>query len=172
MWGRIAAQVDATTLDVAARDADMQAAAITLVGQVAAVWFQLAAAEQRLVVLREQRRINAATLEVLGDRFFAGQTRAADYYRQQQLVARNDGEIALATSQVATTRHALAVLVGRTPGDLPPSWQPRLQAVPASPQVGLPAAILGGAPMYKAPGCRSRPRRIASRWPRPIAIRG
>jgi NodT family efflux transporter outer membrane factor (OMF) lipoprotein len=146
LWGRIAAQMDAAAFDVAARDADVQSAAITLASQVASVWFQLAASEQRLEVLRRQRRINDATLSILADRFFAGQTRAADYYRQQQLVANNDGDIALATAQVATTRHALAVLVGRTPGDLPAAWQPRLGQVPSSPQIGLPAAVLGRRP--------------------------
>ena len=61
LWGRIASQVDAAAFDAAARQADVQAAAITLAGQVVNVWFQLAAARERVVVLEEQLRTNQNT---------------------------------------------------------------------------------------------------------------
>ena len=67
------------------------------------------------------------------------------------------GDLAQARALVSTNRHALSVLVGRTPGDLPETWLPQIVAVPMTPTVGLPAAVLARRPDIKVPGLASLP---------------
>ena len=124
LWGRIASQADAAEFDAAARAADVQTAALTIVAQTVRTWWQWAAALDRVALLESQRQTNIDTLTAIRGRFGTGQSSAADFYRQQQFIAGTEASLAQAQAQAATTAHALAVLVGLPPGQLPAHWRP------------------------------------------------
>ena len=135
IWGRIESAVDAAVFDAQARLEDLQAAAITLTAQTATTWYQLAADRERVQVLQQQVTTNQAILSIIAEQFANGQARAADVFRQRQLIAATEGRLAQARAVAAVREHQLAVLVG-----VPPQlsaqgehiWHPTLVAVPGS----------------------------------------
>ena len=150
LWGRIRSRQDAARLDTAASEQDLQAAALTLTGEVAQGWFQLIEQGGQLGLLDEQIATNKKYLQIITYRFRRGQVSATDVLQQRQLVESTRGERVLVESNVAALRYQLAVLLGRVPGREPIAVSERLPNMPALPSTGVPADWLGRRPDVRA----------------------
>ncbi|MFW6336106.1 MAG: TolC family protein, partial [Phycisphaeraceae bacterium] len=122
--------------------AEYRTAALTLAAEVARTWYRLAEAQRQLDILQQQIDTNESVVELLEDRFAAGQIRSADVLRQRQLVEATREQAVLARSRQARLQHQLAVLMGRPPQAEPPNPRGELPEIPPPPAVGLPAELV------------------------------
>ena len=155
LWGRIRAGRKAATLEAAASEADLRAAAITVTAEVARAWFRLIEQRQQLRLLTEQVATNEKFLEVIELRFRRGQVSATDVLQQRELVEQTRGQRPLVESSISILRNQLAILTGQAPGraDLPPA--DNLPALPALPRTGVPAEWVRRRPDVRAAELRA-----------------
>ncbi len=146
LWGSIKASSDAVLLDAQARAEDLSAAAISVSADIALTWYRLAAQIEQIALLNEQAATQENIISVIEAQFRHGRARAADVFRQQQLIANTRGRIQQAEVSAQLYRHQLAVLAGLPPRATLPHTEPQLREVGALPSTGLPIEILGRRP--------------------------
>ncbi|MEJ2394887.1 MAG: TolC family protein [Candidatus Thiodiazotropha sp.] len=71
-----------------------------------------------------------------------GQSNASDVYRQRQLLAQTEGELARADATLATLEHQLTILLGAYPGSRMLPAGKALPALGPLPDTGVPAELL------------------------------
>jgi NodT family efflux transporter outer membrane factor (OMF) lipoprotein len=143
LWGRVDARADAANLDAQAARRELQAAALSLSGEVADTWYRLVAQRARLDLLQRQLETNQTVERVVEVRVRQGQAQLADLLRQRELIERTREQISNAEGELELLRSELQVLLGRAPGagiELPDSRA--LPAGPALPATGVPAELL------------------------------
>ncbi|WP_423823017.1 efflux transporter outer membrane subunit [Salinisphaera sp. SPP-AMP-43] len=141
LFGRIRNGLEADKLTRRARESALQSAAVTLSGNIASQWYQYQEYRDRVALIQDQIETNRNVLELTTYSFNNGQAAAADVLRQRQTVASSQAQLAQAKAQVVVARHALAVLVGRSPSafDPPPG---KLVGLPLLPDTGIPSTLL------------------------------
>ena len=146
LWGRVDARADAARLDARATRQQLQAAALSLSGEVADTWYQLLAQRARLDLLQRQLETNRTVERVVEVRVLQGQAGLADLLRQRELIQQTEEQIATAEGEVRLLENELAVLLGRPPrqGDLPDGRS--LPDGPALPRTGVPADLIARRP--------------------------
>ncbi len=142
LWGRIAAQARSGELSAAGSAEAVQTAALTLTAELSRQWYTLAERQQTLALLQTQEATATDYLEVLRLRFAIGQTRAANLLQQRDLIASLRAEQARTRADLATARHALAALLGRSPARAPSAERAALPPLPPLPATGLPAELV------------------------------
>ena len=142
VWGRVRSTRDAALLDAMVAEEDVHAAAISLTADIASRWFEYAEQNQRIEVLERQQRNNREVLEIITAQFRAGQVRAEDVLRQQNLVESSVGDLALAQQQAETIRLQLLVLLGQSPDAALPVEEAVLINLPPLPDIGIPSVML------------------------------
>ena len=142
LWGRIRSRIDAEQYRTEATFTDYQTAAISLSAEVATTWYRLAEAQSQLELIEEQIETNVNMLNLLGNRFGAGQIRSVDILRQRQLVEATREQRSYAVSRMQVLEHQLAVLMGRPPQqdlEVAPELLPEPPALPAT---GIPMELV------------------------------
>ena len=142
LWGKIRSRTEAEQYRARATFLDYQTAALTLSAEVTRTWYQLAAAQGRLALLRDQIETNEKVLQLLKTRFASGQSRSVDVIRQRQLLESTREEKHAAESRVQVLFHQLAVLTGQPPGRKIFSSPENLPDLPPLPQTGLPTELV------------------------------
>jgi len=156
LWGRIRATAEAEALRAEAAAADLEAAKISLAGEVALTWYRLVEQKASLDLLAAQLEANEKVLTSLTNRFRGGQVRSVDILRQEQLLEATRERLIAAESDDEVLKHQLAVLLGRPPQPpevLPADGLPELAPLPAT---GLPAEIVRRRPDIRAAFLRLR----------------
>ena len=141
-FGRIAAGRDAAALDVAAREKDVRAAAVTLSAEIASTWYQLVEQVEQNRLLAAQIRTNEQVLELVTLRFTQGRVGAADVLQQRQLVEARRGDMVQAQRSAEVLEIRLNVLVGLTPDAAAPEPAGGLIDLPPLPATGVPAELV------------------------------
>jgi len=141
LWGRVRNARNAAEFDMQASAADLQAAAVTLAGDIASNWYSYQELDARIALLQSQIETNENVLDLTTFSFNHGQAAAADVLRQRQAVESVRGQLEQAHASADVVKHALAVLVGIAPSRFvaPPG---QLVDVPALPDTGVPVANL------------------------------
>ncbi|MFP4105137.1 MAG: efflux transporter outer membrane subunit [Phycisphaerae bacterium] len=150
LWGRVRSSALAAEFDRAASAQQLQAAGITLSSQIASAWYRLVELREQLKLLDQQVDTNRDLLEIIAERFRRGQVRAPDVLQQRQVLERTRGERVLVASSVEVQENALAILLGRAPQGFSAPDQTDLPALPALPEVGLPAEWIRARPDVRA----------------------
>lgn len=142
LWGRVRAASAGARFDLQAREAELEAAAITLSAEVAQAWYELL--EQRALrnLLNQQIETNERILELTELRFRQGQAELADVLRQRQLVEQRRGEIEDVRAAIATREHQLAVLLGHAPRSLELPARDGFAHLPPLPETGMPIELI------------------------------
>jgi len=142
LWSRLDSTRKAAWLDVQAQREAVDTAAITLSASIANTWYQLAEAKGQMRIAREQIRTNEKVLKIVNIRRRRGVARAADFYRQQQLVASTEAQLIVAEEAAELLQYQLSVLIGNKP-EL--AWQEVSSVfpdLPPMPRLGVPADVL------------------------------
>lgn len=155
LWGRVRSTQDAALLDAMTAEEDVYTSAISLSADIASRWYEYAEQSQRIKVIKRQNLNNQDVLEIITAQFRAGQNRAEDVLRQQNLVESNLGDLAVAQRQAETIRLQLLILLGLSPDETLPIGLPALIDLPPIPKLGLPAALL-----HQRPDVRSAYREV------------
>jgi NodT family efflux transporter outer membrane factor (OMF) lipoprotein len=142
LWGRLSSSSEAALLDAQASAADLHTAAITLSTEVADTWYQLLEQRAQVALVAGQVDTNRQLLKLVEARFRIGQSNASDVYRQRQLLAQTEGELARADATLATLEHQLTILLGAYPGSRMLPAGKALPALGPLPDTGVPAELL------------------------------
>ncbi|GAB3670710.1 efflux transporter outer membrane subunit [Salinisphaera aquimarina] len=141
LWGRVRNTRSAAAYDAQASAADLQAAAVSLAGDIASDWYQLQELRARVDLLNSQVDTNQDVLDLTTFSFNHGQAAAADVLRQRQAVESVRGQLEQTQASADVMKHALAVLVGEAPEHfVAPTG--RLADLPPLPDTGVPVAAL------------------------------
>lgn len=156
LWGRLAAQRSAADWERKATESDWQAAALSLVGTTAGLYWQVGYLNQRIALgeagIDDARRI----LALVRAKYAAGAVSGLDVAQAGQNLASQEAAQTQLLQQRVEARNALAILFDRPPG----AWAPEPAQLPgaALPAIdaGLPASLLGRRPDLRAAEQRLR----------------
>lgn len=156
VFGRIRRGVEAGRADAAAGAADLAAAQVAIVGEVARTYFELRGLQERLRVAQENADTQRETLRLVEARFKAGADSEFDAARARAQQASTASRIPALEAQIAIAMHRLAVLSGQTPdalvGDL--STPKALPSLPDRIDAGTPGDLLRRRPDIAAAEAR------------------
>jgi NodT family efflux transporter outer membrane factor (OMF) lipoprotein len=140
LFGRIRRNLESERASVAANAADLAAAQVAIVGEVARSYVQLRGLQERLRVAQENAENQRETLRIVEARLDAGRGTEFDTSRVRAQLETTLARIPALAAAVDVTRNRLAVLTGQPPGAL----DARLASAAALP--GLPPALDAGTP--------------------------
>lgn len=144
LFGRVRSADRAAVARLGAAEALLAQARLAVAAEVGRTWFALRGAEER-AARREQARGHQATLvEIVTARVEEGLGDEADLARARAALAEDTAILAAERHAARVLTHALAVLVGETPGvwaPAPAAVRPGTAAIEAIP-VGDPASLL------------------------------
>lgn len=146
LWGRIGSAVAAEEYRAKASLEEYRTAALSLTAELVLSWYRLLEAQSELALLSRQAQTNQQTLDLLKNRFYAGQLRGVDVLRQQQLLESTREQQLAAGSRIEVLRHQLSVLLGRMPQQAPQAELSGLPTLPPLPDTGLPAELVNRRP--------------------------
>ena len=142
LWGRVRAGQAAATASIGAARADLQAAAVSLSGNVATTWYQRVEAQRRLDLLRRQVANAEDLLALTETRYRRGQVAIADVHRQRRSLEALRGQVSTARARLATLDHELAVLLGEPAMRFEPPDEADFPTVGPLPETGLPTELV------------------------------
>ena len=140
--------------------------------EVADTWYQVLEQRAQVAQVESQIDTNRQLLKLVEARFRIGQTNASDIYRQRQLLAQTEGELAQAQSRLDTLQHQLSILLGSSPGTLPLPAGAQLPDLGPLPATGVPSELLQRRPDLQAARLRlwaadaRTAAAVAARYPR------
>ena len=105
----------AATTEAQARE--LEAAYLTLTGQVVAQAISVAAGADDLAAREEVIESDKTNLDMLSKAFAAGGAMAVDVKAAESQLAQDQATIPIDRQAIAVSRHKLAILVGKTPGE-------------------------------------------------------
>jgi NodT family efflux transporter outer membrane factor (OMF) lipoprotein len=141
LWGRLKRTLESDIASARASEADLAAARLSAQATLAADYIELRIADEQKQLLDETVDAYKRSLEITQNQYKVGVAAKADVINAEtQLEGAQSQQIAIGVTR-ATLEHAIAVLIGKPPGDftLPPAKLGTL--VPVIP-VGVPSALL------------------------------
>ena len=141
LWGRLGRGVESALASQQASDADLAAARLSAQGALATAYFSLREADAEAALLAKTIEGYERALEITQNRYAAGIVAKTDVLQAQTQLATTRAELAGLGANRARFEHAIAVLVGKPPGDFSLAESSWNEVVPAVP-LGLPSALL------------------------------
>jgi NodT family efflux transporter outer membrane factor (OMF) lipoprotein len=141
VWGRLREAVSSAQANAQASEADLAAARLSAIGDLATNYFSLRESDAEIVLLDETIQGYQRAFEITSNRYAAGIAAQTDVLQAQtQLVNAKAERVGLQRTR-ATYEHAIAALLGVAPADfsLPAAqWTPVVPGVP----LGVPSTLL------------------------------
>jgi NodT family efflux transporter outer membrane factor (OMF) lipoprotein len=156
VWGRLSRSVDSAGANAQASAADLVSARLSAQGELAVNYFSLRQTDTQRALLADTIAGYQRVLQITQNRYAAGIAAKTDVLQAQTQLANTQADDIGLLRQRAQFEHAIAVLVGKAPGDfaLPPApWQPTVPEVP----VGVPSTLL-----QRRPDIAAAERRVAA----------
>jgi NodT family efflux transporter outer membrane factor (OMF) lipoprotein len=142
VWGRIARAVGSAQAQAEGSRADLAAAELSALGELASNYFQLREADAELALLAATLEGYERSLAIARNRYEAGIAAQSDVLQAQTLLVNTRAERVSVQRSRDVLEHAIAVLVGAAPSSfsLPveSAWRPNVPGVPA----GVPSTLL------------------------------
>lgn len=157
LWGKLSRQVDADRANAAASQAELAAALLSAQGVLVSSYFQLRFNEAQHELLAQTIANNERSLAITRHQYEAGMVAKADVVQAEaQLLSVRAQQADLAV-QHEQLLHAMAVLLGKAPGEihLPAGKAP--DTLPGLPKAGLPSDLL-----ERRPDIAAAERRVAA----------
>jgi NodT family efflux transporter outer membrane factor (OMF) lipoprotein len=156
VWGRLRRSVDNASAGAQASAADLASARLSAQGELAINYFSLRQTDAQAALLHDTIAGYQRVLQITQNRYAAGIAGKTDVLQSQtQLANAQADEVGLAR-QRAQLEHAIAVLVGKPPGDFtlaPAPWKVDVPEIP----VGVPSTLL-----QRRPDIAAAERRVAA----------
>ncbi len=141
LWGRYAHATDAARSEWLASEENRHAVTISLVANVADLYYRLAALRATERVTREVVETQRQGLKLIHQTAAAGINTAAEERQQESALAATEANLPTLHQQIVELHTALAIVLGRTPGSFEVSDRAALD-VPATVPAGLPSELL------------------------------
>ena len=156
LWGRLAAQRNAADWEAQATEEDRAAAALSLVGTTATLYWQVAYLNQRIESGQQSIDYARKTLELVKVQHVAGSVTGLEEAQAQQTLASQEASQSQLVQQRVEARNALAILFDGPPSQAMGEVQ-RLPDIALPPvEAGLPASVLTRRPDLRAAELRLR----------------
>jgi NodT family efflux transporter outer membrane factor (OMF) lipoprotein len=141
LWGRLRAGVSAAQAGAQASEADLAGARLSAQAALATDYFSLREADAEIDLLRTSVEGYERSLQITQNRYAVGVVPKTDVLQAQTVLATARADLASLRAQRARFEHAIAVLVGKAPGDFALAPQPWRAVVPGVP-LGVPSTLL------------------------------
>ena len=150
VWGRLRNQTKAARADLRATEEDRKAVMTTVVGDVAAGYFNLLDLDSQLDIAKRTLATRENSLKLIKARQTGGLATMLDVRQAEELVYQASQTIPDTERQIEQTENQISLLLGKNPGPItrgkPLAQQQELPAVPA----GLPSDLLERRPDIRA----------------------
>ncbi|NUZ04493.1 efflux transporter outer membrane subunit [Piscinibacter koreensis] len=141
LWGRIGSGITAAEANATATLADLGAARLAAQGDVALNYVALREADADAALLRRSIEALERTLQIVRNRYAAGVVARTDVLQAETQLATTRAELASVIAQRERLEHAIAVVVGRAPGNFAIASGDWVASAPAVP-LGVPSRLL------------------------------
>lgn len=145
LFGRLAKELNAATLDAASREALLASARLVVQADVAQHYFSLRALDAERAVVRDTLAAHRETLRVAERRFELGSVAELDVARLRAELAAAQADAAALERRRAELEHALALLTGEIASNFQLDEAPLGSAPPVIPP-GIPSSVLARRP--------------------------
>ena len=142
VWGRLRRLTEASRAQYLATEEARRGVVTTLVADVTAAYLALRAFDAEIEIARRTRDVGAEGLRLTTARRDRGLVSGLDVRQSEQLLYTATGQIAGIERSIAETEHALSLLLGRVPGDVPRGLGFDAFVVPPTVPAGLPSSLL------------------------------
>ena len=141
LWGRLRNSVTVASANAAATEADLASARLSAQAELAVDYFSLREADAEIVLLQAAVDAYVRSLQITQNRYAAGVIAKTDVLQAQTQLAGTRADLSALQGQRARFEHAIAVLIGKAPGDYalaPADWHSIVPTVP----LGVPSLLL------------------------------
>jgi outer membrane protein, multidrug efflux system len=142
LWGRLRHANRAAFADMMASEGDRQSVYISLVAQVAELYFQLRGLDERLDITRHTYEARQEFLQIITYRFEHGEVSELDKLQAEQLAAAAEVQLYSLERGIIAVENALSVLMGRTYAPVARGLANDEQQMPVEIPSGIPSQLL------------------------------
>ncbi|MCO1336591.1 efflux transporter outer membrane subunit [Microbulbifer sp. OS29] len=152
IWGELRRLVNSAAADLKASMAVYDGALISIVAQVAQTYISIRTTKRRLVVARENIRVQKESLRIAQVKFRAGEVSALDAEQAQALLSNTEASIPSLGITLQQLKNALAILLGVPPGGINyiVSLPSTIPYTPTVITIGMPQDLLRQRPDIRA----------------------
>lgn len=141
-WGKYRRLTESAKADLLAQDYSRRSIMISLISDVATLYFQLLDYDNRLEISRNTLIIRQEYLNIMEERYDKGIVAEIDVNQAQIQEAIAAAAVPQYERAVAQIEHALSILLGRNPGPVLRGIQLEDQAIPPDIPPGLPSTLV------------------------------
>lgn len=150
LWGKNAARNQGAAFDQGAAQQEFKSLQLSLAARVADAYFLLIEQRSQLQLADQSIEAYSQSLDMVERRYRGGLVPAVDFYLARQNLASAQAIRESNDSAMKMAEHALAILIGRYPGDEVAGQLVRLPSPPESFPAGLPSELLTRRPDLRA----------------------
>jgi NodT family efflux transporter outer membrane factor (OMF) lipoprotein len=163
LWGKYRRAIESGAAGLEAAIANYEDVLVTLTAEVARVYILIRTLEERLLVARENVRIQERSLQITEVRFEGGIVTELDVQQARSLLRSTEALIPQLEAALVRSKNTLSILLGQLPGRIDSVIDSQAPIPTASTQiaVGVPAELL-----RRRPDIRLAERRLAAQSPR------
>jgi NodT family efflux transporter outer membrane factor (OMF) lipoprotein len=141
LWGRVARSVEGARASAEASAADLAGARLSAQGELATDYFSLRELDAETALLKSTIEGYERARQITQNRYAAGIAPKTDLLQAETQLATTRADLAAVRADRARFEHAIAVLVGKAPGDFGLAEAPWSQGVPTV-ALGVPSTLL------------------------------
>ena len=142
LWGKLRRATEAAQSDLLATEAAYRNVTISLVANVASVYFLLRDLDDRLQVSRDTVKSRTESLKIIQARFDKGTVPELDVNQAEIELAIAEAAVSAFERETVQAENALQFLLGRNPGPIQRGQPLKQQVMPSDIPVGLPSELL------------------------------
>jgi hydrophobe/amphiphile efflux-1 (HAE1) family protein/NodT family efflux transporter outer membrane factor (OMF) lipoprotein len=141
-WGRYRRLTEAARSELLAQEWAQRTVVLSLVAEVASVYFQLIELDRELEISRQTLGSRRESLRLIHAREQRGVSSGLDVSQAENLVYTASSRIPVLERQINVLENALSLLAGRNPGEIRNRGLLTAQTMPSSLPPGMPGALL------------------------------
>jgi multidrug efflux system outer membrane protein len=142
LWGKLRHANRAAYADLLASDEDRKSLYISLVAQVAELYFQLRGLDERLIITRRTNETRREYLRIIALRFERGEVSELDKLQAENIAASSEAQLYFIEREIIRTENAINILVGQTYSPIDRGLLNDQQQLPVEIPSGLPSELL------------------------------
>jgi multidrug efflux system outer membrane protein len=142
LWGKLRHANRAAYADLIATDEDRKSVYISLVSQVAELYFQLRGLDERYEITQRTNATRVEYLRIINLRFQQGEVSELDKLQAEQIAADSEADLYNLERQIIATENAINVLMGQTYSPIARGLRNDQQQLPLDIPSGLPSQLL------------------------------
>jgi multidrug efflux system outer membrane protein len=142
LWGKLRHANRAAYADLLSTDEDRKSVYISLVAQVAELYFQLRGLDERYEITQRTNATRIEYLRIINLRFQQGEVSELDKLQAEQIAADSEADLYSLERQIIATENAMNVLLGKTYAPIARGLRNDQQQLPLDIPSGLPSQLL------------------------------